>query len=134
MVTYGFDRKLGYLAREGMPIYGTCAGMILLAKEVEGMVQPLLGVMDLTVRRNAFGRQVDSFEADLAIPALGEAPFHAVFIRAPVIDKIGPGVSTLATLPDGRVVAARQGKLLVTAFHPELTNDIRLHQYFARLT
>ncbi len=107
--------------------------MILLAKEIaEGRVegQPALGLMDITARRNAFGRQVDSFETNLQVPALGNAPFHAVFIRAPQIDKVGAEVETLASLDDGRIVAARQGKLLATAFHPELTGDARFHQLF----
>ncbi|MDO8673133.1 MAG: pyridoxal 5'-phosphate synthase glutaminase subunit PdxT, partial [Dehalococcoidia bacterium] len=108
MVTYGFDWRIGELARTGMPIYGTCAGMILMAKSIEGMDQPILGLMDLTVKRNAFGRQVDSFEADLVIPALGEVPFHAVFIRAPIIKSLGPAVSVFATLPGGQIVGARQ--------------------------
>lgn len=134
LVAYGFEDKLRGMAHEGLPIYGTCAGMILLAKEIEGMVQPILGVMDVSVKRNAFGRQVDSFEVDIPVPVLGEAPFHAIFIRAPLIGGIGPGVSCLATLPTGEVVGARQGNLLVTAFHPELTTDTRLHEYFLRMT
>ncbi len=134
LVAYDFEHKLRGMAREGFPIYGTCAGMILLAKQVEGRVQPILGVMDLTVRRNAFGRQVDSFEVDLPIPALGEAPFHAIFIRAPRIGSIGSEVACFAALPDGEIVGARQGNLLVTAFHPELTTDTRLHEYFLGMT
>lgn len=122
-------------ALAGFPIYGTCAGAIVLATEVggRGVDQPVIGVLDATIRRNAFGRQVDSFEADLAVPALGELPFHAVFIRAPVIERIGPGVEPLALLADGTVVAVQQGNLLATAFHPELTQDGRFHQYFAGL-
>ncbi len=114
----------------GLPVYGTCAGMILLARDIGGRDQPLLGVMDISVRRNAFGRQVDSFEESLSVPSLGDAPFRGVFIRAPLIEKTGPGVSVLAKLADGRVVAARQGRLLATAFHPELTDDSRVHRYF----
>lgn len=118
------------------PVWGTCAGAILLSKDAR-REQPLLGVMDITVERNAFGRQVDSFEVDLDVPALAEvdksnAPFSAVFIRAPLIESLdGDDVQALSTLPDGRVVAARQGHLLATSFHPELTGDTRFHRYFA---
>lgn len=117
------------LGRAGLPLWGTCAGLIVLATDV-GRPQTTLGLLDIVVRRNAFGSQLDSFETDLAVPALGDEPFHAVFIRAPLIERVGPGVSTLATLPDGTVVAAERGNLLVTAFHPELTGDTRFHQYF----
>jgi 5'-phosphate synthase pdxT subunit len=111
------------------PTWGTCAGLIFLAQDV-GRAQPLLGLMDVTVERNAFGRQVDSFEADLEVPALGAPPFPAVFIRAPSVEAVGPAVQVLARLPDGRVVAARQDHLLATAFHPELTEDDRFHRLF----
>ena len=123
------------LAATGLPLWGTCAGMILLARElVDGTPeQPLLGLMDATVRRNAFGRQVDSFEADLDVARLGEPTFHAVFIRAPRIERVGETVEVLATLGDGTIVAAQQGALLATSFHPELTDDRRLHRYFASL-
>ncbi|MFN3762095.1 MAG: pyridoxal 5'-phosphate synthase glutaminase subunit PdxT [Anaerolineae bacterium] len=132
---WGLLEPLRAFARSGRPVWGTCAGMILLAKEVVDGVpgQPILGLMDITVRRNAFGRQVDSFEADLEIPALGAPPFHAVFIRAPVIEQVAPGVEVLASLEDGTAVAVRQGHLLATAFHPELTGDVRFHRYFLRL-
>lgn len=136
LVRFDLLEPIQQRAAEGMPIWGTCAGMILLAKEIaEGRVegQPALGLMDITARRNAFGRQVDSFETNLQVPALGEAPFHAVFIRAPQIDKVGEAVETLASLDDGRIVAARQGKLLATAFHPELTGDARFHELFLNL-
>jgi len=121
--------------RAGMPVYGTCAGAIVLSAEVldRGVDQPTLGVMATTVRRNAFGRQVDSFEADLAIPVLGPEPFHAVFIRAPIIERVGPDVEVLAALPDGTIVAVQQGNMLATSFHPELTEDGRFHRYFASL-
>jgi 5'-phosphate synthase pdxT subunit len=112
------------------PTWGTCAGMIFLAKELGSNQQPILGLMDITVDRNAFGRQIDSFEADLDIPVIGEQPFHAVFIRAPVATRAGEGVEVLSRLGDGRIVAAQQGHLMATAFHPELTNDLRLHRYF----
>ena len=114
------------------PTWGTCAGLIFLARDV-GQAQPLLGLMDVVVERNAFGRQVDSFATGLAAPALGERPFPAVFIRAPLIAEVGPGVEVLAQLDDGRVVAARQGHLLATAFHPELTGDDRFHRLFLEM-
>jgi 5'-phosphate synthase pdxT subunit len=122
------------LAQSGRPVWGTCAGMILMAKEVVDGVpdQPLLNVMDIAVRRNAFGRQVDSFEADLTVPVLGAEPFHAVFIRAPLIEHVGEEVETIASLAYG-AVAARQGNLLATAFHPELMEDDRFHRYFLTL-
>ncbi|MPZ23681.1 MAG: pyridoxal 5'-phosphate synthase glutaminase subunit PdxT [Dehalococcoidia bacterium] len=112
------------------PIWGTCAGMIVLARRASDLDLPAVEVMDIGVRRNAFGRQLDSFEAAVDIPALGSEPFHAVFIRAPVVDEVGPGVDVLARLPDGRAVAVQQGKLLATAFHPELTDDDRVHRHF----
>jgi len=130
MVEYDFMKPLSRLFSEGFPVMGTCAGMILLSRKmVDSGVEPL-GAMDIEVRRNAFGRQVDSFEADLEIPAIGEPPFHGVFIRAPFIQRAGDGVAVLARLPDGSGVAARQGTMLALAFHPELTDDLRLHSYF----
>jgi 5'-phosphate synthase pdxT subunit len=114
-----------------MPVWGTCAGAILLAREVPELDRAPLGVMDIVVDRNAFGRQLDSFETDLAIENVAGGPFRAVFIRAPVIREPGPGVEILARLPDGRIVACRQGRLLATAFHPELTDDPRVHRLFA---
>lgn len=118
------------------PVWGTCAGAIFLSKDAH-RDQPLLGLMDITVERNAFGRQVDSFEVGLDVPALaageGAPLFHAVFIRAPLIEKVGAGVDVLARLDDGRIVAARQGHLLATSFHPELTGDARFHRYFLSL-
>jgi 5'-phosphate synthase pdxT subunit len=124
------------LVRRGFPVYGTCAGMILLADRVEdaGTDQPSIGGMDIGVRRNAFGRQRESFETDLNVPEIGEAPLRAVFIRAPVITDAGDGVDVLARLPDGRPVAARQGNLLVSSFHPELTDDERMHRLFVSMT
>lgn len=118
------------LAEAGFPIMGTCAGMILLAKMVPGFLLQTLGLMDITVRRNAFGSQVDSFETDLEMPALGKLPFHAVFIRAPIIEKANSTVEILGKLSNGTTVAARQGKLIAAAFHPELTADLRFHRYF----
>jgi len=130
MRAYHLTDKVRELALDGLPLLGTCAGMILLAKDVaDPRVEPLR-VMNIRVRRNAFGRQVDSFETDLHIPALGERPFHAVFIRAPSIEEIDGGVEVLARLDNGTVVAVRQGKLIATAFHPELTTDLRFHRYF----
>ncbi|MFH1445865.1 MAG: pyridoxal 5'-phosphate synthase glutaminase subunit PdxT [Chloroflexota bacterium] len=119
-------------------IWGTCAGAILLSKDVHGK-QPLLGLMDITVARNAFGRQVDSFEIDLVAPFLeaqdGEAkPYHAVFIRAPIIESVYGRAEVLLKVPDGQTVAAKQGRLLATSFHPELTEDDRFHRYFLELT
>jgi len=130
MVPYGFIEELRELSHNGFPIFGTCAGMILLAKTVLGLDVETIGAMDIKVRRNAFGRQVDSFEASLSVSALGEAPFPAVFIRAPIIIQAETGVEILACLPDGTPVAARQRNLLVSAFHPELTSDLRFHAYF----
>jgi len=124
---------LNRLIAGGLPVLGTCAGMILLAKEVSGLDGQPLGTMDIKVRRNGFGRQVDSFEADLVVPALGEPSFRAVFIRAPVIEYVGEGVEILARLPDGTVVAAREKNMVVAAFHPELTPDLRFHEYFLTL-
>lgn len=114
-------------------MWGTCAGAIFLSRDAR-REQPLLGLMDVSVERNAFGRQVDSFEADLEFPELGEGgPYHAIFIRAPLIEKVGVSARVLCALPDGRIVAAQQGKLLATSFHPELTRDTRFHQYFLSL-
>jgi 5'-phosphate synthase pdxT subunit len=114
-------------------IWGTCAGAIFLSKDARRN-QPLLGIMDISVVRNAFGRQVDSFEADFDLPELGEGgPYHAIFIRAPIIESVEGSVKVIASLPDGRIIAARQGKLLATSFHPELTQDTRFHKYFLSL-
>lgn len=133
-VAYGLLEPIRQKAAAGWPIWGTCAGMIVLARDIGNLAQPLIGLMDITVQRNAFGRQVDSFETSLDVPDLGEGgPFHAVFIRAPRIQRVGPDVQVLAKLEDGAIVAARQGSLLVTAFHPELTDDLRFHRYFLRL-
>jgi len=130
MVVYQLLQPLKDLANEGLPILGTCAGMILMARSVPDFTLQTLGLMDIAVRRNAFGSQVDSFEADLEMPVLGKPAFHAVFIRAPIIEAADSTVEVLARLPDGAAVAARQGKLLAVAFHPELTSDLRLHRYF----
>jgi 5'-phosphate synthase pdxT subunit len=120
------------LAADGMPIFGTCAGMIVIAKRIHGGEEPHLALMDIEVDRNSFGRQRESFEADLSIPEIGEDPFPAVFIRAPHVVEVGDGVQVLARYED-RVVGVRQGNLLALSFHPELTDDTRLHQYFLKL-
>jgi pyridoxal 5'-phosphate synthase pdxT subunit len=130
---FGLLDPLRERVRAGLPVFGTCAGAIVLARDIGGLDQPLIGLMDITVRRNAFGRQLESFETSLVVPAIGEPPLRAVFIRAPAIVSVGPGVEVLARLPDGTIVAARQGHLLAAAFHPELTDDVRLHRYFMGL-
>ena len=140
MVVYGLHEVLQKKIQEDVPVWGTCAGLILLSKETDNALagQPLLASMDIRVRRNAFGSQRESFETDLSVPVLGEAPFHAFFIRGPSIEWVGPGVEVLATLDDGTIVAVREGTLLGTAFHPEVaqTNgqrDPRFHHYFLRI-
>lgn len=130
---YGIIPKLRERVNEGMPVWGTCAGAIFLAKEVPGHPHPLASLMDITVERNAFGRQIDSFEADLDVAGMTGGPFHAVFIRAPKITETGNDVEVLARLRDGTVVAAKEGRLLATSFHPELTRDDRFHRYFLSL-
>lgn len=129
---FGMQSPLRRAIAAGMPMYGTCAGLILLADRITDGIdgQETLGGLDVTVRRNAFGSQVDSFETDLDVPALGERPVHAVFIRAPLVEATGTGVETLASLGDGRVVAVRQGRLLGTSFHPEVTGETRFHELF----
>lgn len=135
-VQYGLMEPVRAMAAAGKPLWGTCAGMIFMAKDI-GRDQPLLGLMDIHVRRNAFGRQVDSFETDLDIPAIktpdDARPFHAIFIRAPLIESVGAAVDILARLDNGSIVAAQQDKLLVTSFHPELSRDDRFHRYFISL-
>jgi len=135
MVLYGWQDPLQQKIREGFPIWGTCAGLILLARETDNALvgQPLLATLDIRVRRNAFGSQRESFETDLSVPVLGEAPFHAFFIRGPLIESAGSGVEVLATLDDGTIVAVRQGPILGTAFHPEVSGDPRFHNYFLRI-
>jgi len=130
---YDFRSALRQKAEEGMPVWGTCAGMIVLAGRLTDHRPEPLGIMDIVVTRNAFGRQVDSFETDLDIAGLSEAPFRAVFIRAPAVNEIGSGVSVLASLEDGRPVAVQQERLLATSFHPELTDDSRVHELFVRI-
>lgn len=135
MVLYGLDEPLQQKIREGLPIWGTCAGLILLARETDNALegQPLLASMHIRVRRNAFGSQRESFETNLTVPAIGEAPFHAFFIRGPAVESVGSEVEVLATLDDGTIVAVREGHLLGTAFHPEIGGDPRFHQYFLRI-
>ena len=120
-------------AATGAPLFGTCAGMIVLSREIAGGEEPILPVLDVTVWRNAFGRQLDSFEADLTVPVLGDQPMHAVFIRAPIIERIGPGVDVLARLDDGRIVAVRERNVVATAFHPELAGEPRFHRLVATM-
>jgi 5'-phosphate synthase pdxT subunit len=135
MQRWGLLEPIRALVRSGRPLWGTCAGLILMAREVIDGVpgQPLLGLMDMRVRRNAFGRQVDSFEADVAVPVLGERPFRAVFIRAPSIEWLADDVEILACLQGGTPVAVRQRNLWATAFHPELVDDDRFHRCFVGL-
>jgi pyridoxal 5'-phosphate synthase pdxT subunit len=129
---FGLTRPIKERVRAGMPFWGTCMGMIVAAHDVAGLAQPTLDLLDVTVRRNAFGRQVESAEIPLAIPALGAEPFPAVFIRAPWIERTGPGVETLAER-DGHGVMVRQDNVLGTSFHPELTGDDRVHGYFLEM-
>lgn len=132
MERYGFREPICHLAETGKPIWGTCAGLILMARDV-GRTQPLLNLLDITVERNAFGRQTDSFETDLEIEGISGDPFPAVFIRAPVVREVGPGVQVLSRLNDGTIVAVRHGRLFGTSFHPELTGDTRLHAGFVEM-
>ena len=130
---YALFSHLSEMIGEGFPVWGTCAGMIMLAKRSTDMPHPTFAAIDISVERNGWGRQVDSYETEIDVPALGAPPFRAVFIRPPVITGLGPGVEPLARLEDGTVVAAREGNVLVTAFHPELTDDLRFHRYFAAI-
>ena len=130
MSSYNIASEVKRLAQAGLPVMGTCAGMILMAREVTDPDVEPLGLMDITVKRNAFGRQRESFETDLSIPALGEDPFRGIFIRAPLIERINGNTEILTSMADGTIVAAREDKLLATAFHPELAGDHRFHQYF----
>jgi 5'-phosphate synthase pdxT subunit len=132
LVRYGMLESTQTFAREGKPIFGTCAGAILLAKEIEGSNQDRIGVLDITVKRNAYGRQIESFEADIFVPKIGELPVRGVFIRAPIIKHIEDGVEVLARFGDSPVLV-KQGKILAATFHPELTNDTRIHAFFLSL-
>ena len=133
MSLYGLREPVARLAKSGTAVWGTCAGMIMLASEITEEDPVPLKLMDVSVQRNAFGRQVDSFEQDLAIAALGSDEYHAIFIRAPVIIRVGDDVQVLAALPDGRPVAVQENNLMATSFHPELTADARIHRYFLAL-
>lgn len=134
LVLYNLRESIKERAKKGMPIWGTCAGAILLAKNIaEGRKgQPALELLDVTAHRNAFGRQVDSFETDIAMPIVGMKPFHAVFIRAPLLSDPGKDVVVVGQLDNKRIVAVKQGKLLATSFHPELSDDTRMHEYFLK--
>ena len=131
---FGLADPLKAAIAGGLPVYGTCAGLIMIANTVEDAIpgQQSLGGLDVVVRRNAFGSQLDSFETDIDIPVLGEPAVHAVFIRAPVVESAGDGVTVLGQIADGRIVAVEQGNLLGTSFHPEMTGDTRFHEYFLR--
>ena len=131
---FGLAEPLKAAIASGLPVYGTCAGLIMLADTVRDAVdgQQSLGGLDIVVRRNAFGSQTSSFEMDLTVPVLDGPPVHAVFIRAPVVESVGDGVTVLSALDDGRIVAVEQGNLLGTAFHPEITGELRFHEYFLK--
>jgi 5'-phosphate synthase pdxT subunit len=130
---WGLREPILELAQRQVPMLGTCAGMIVLSSEIVGGEEPVLPLLDVAVVRNAFGRQLDSFESDVSVPVLGDAPLHGIFIRAPIIEKVGPGVDILARLQDGRIVAVRQGGILATAFHPELAGETRFHRLLATM-
>ncbi len=130
---WGLRAPILDLARAGAPLFGTCAGMILLATSIADGDEPVFGLLDMRVRRNAFGRQLDSFESDVTVPILGDAPVHGVFIRAPIVEEVGPDVDVLSRLDDGRIVAVRQRNVLATAFHPELAGETRFHRLLATM-
>jgi 5'-phosphate synthase pdxT subunit len=130
---WGLRQPILDLAATGAPLFGTCAGMIVLSKEIAGGEAPILPLLDVTVERNAFGRQLDSFETDIAVPVLGDQPVHGVFIRAPVVERVGPDVDVLATLENGRIVAVRERNIVATAFHPELAGEPRFHRLVATM-
>jgi len=130
---WGLRQPILDFAETGAPIFGTCAGMIVLSREIAGGEAPILPLLDVTVERNAFGRQQESFEADLDVDVLGDRPVHAVFIRAPVIERTGPGVDVLARLDDGRIVAVRERNIVATSFHPELAGETRFHRLVATM-
>jgi pyridoxal 5'-phosphate synthase pdxT subunit len=130
---WGLRQPILDLAESGAPIFGTCAGMIVLAREIAGGEEPILPLLDVTVERNAFGRQLDSFEAEVPVDVLGATPVHAVFIRAPIVERTGPEVDILARLEDNRIVAVRERNVLATAFHPELAGETRFHRLMATM-
>ncbi len=130
---WGLREPILALGRSGVPILGTCAGMIILSTEIAGGEEPVLPLLHVLVERNAFGRQLDSFETDLTVPILGDTPVHAIFIRAPIIEEIGPEVDVLARLDDGRIVAVRERNVIATSFHPELAGETRFHRLVATM-
>ena len=130
---WGLRQPILDLAARGAPLFGTCAGMIVLSRDIAGGEEPVLPLLDVTVERNAFGRQLDSFETELVVPLLGDTPVHAVFIRAPVIERVGDDVDVLARLDDGRVVAVRERNVIATSFHPELAGETRFHRLVATM-
>ncbi len=133
IVRWGLREPILDLAARGAPVLGTCAGMIILSRQIVGDEEPVLPLLDVIVERNAFGRQLDSFETELSVPLLGDTPVHAVFIRAPVIDRVGAGVDVLARLDDGRIVAVRERNVIATSFHPELAGETRFHRLLATM-
>ena len=133
LTRYDLRQPIKKLATDGKPLWGTCAGMIMMASEITENDPVPLEIMDIGVQRNAFGRQIDSFEQELEITGFDEIPYHAIFIRAPVIKRVGSGVSIMASLQDGRPVAVQQANLMATSFHPELTKDARFHTHFLNL-
>ncbi len=130
---WGLRQPILDLAHKGAPVFGTCAGMILLSKEITDGDEPVFPLLDISVKRNAFGRQLDSFESELDVPVLGDRKVHAVFIRAPIVERVGDDVDVLAQLDDGRVVAVRKGSVIATAFHPELAGETRFHRLIATM-
>jgi len=130
---WGLREPILDLARSGAPVFGTCAGMILLSSQINDGEEPVFPLLDIGVKRNAFGRQLESFETDIDVPILGDRPVHAVFIRAPIVESVGPDADVLAQLNDGRVVAVRQGNVIATAFHPELAGETRFHRLVATM-
>ena len=134
MDIYGFRDAIKRRSSEGMAVWGTCAGMIVIARKLLDRRPEPLGLMNIEVSRNAFGRQVDSFETDIQVSSIEGDPIHAIFIRAPVVTNVGPEVEIIAEVEDGKPVAVKQGKLMATSFHPELTDDTRLHELFCRLS
>jgi 5'-phosphate synthase pdxT subunit len=130
---WGLRQPILDLAATGAPVFGTCAGMILLARRIMDGDEPVFPLLDVDVKRNAFGRQLESFEGDVSVPVLGHAPVHGVFIRAPIVERVGPDVDVLARLEDGRIVAIRQRNVIATAFHPELAGETRFHRLLAAM-
>ncbi len=130
---WGLRQPILDLAASGAPIFGTCAGMIVLSRDIVGGEPPILPLLDVGVERNAFGRQLDSFETEVSVPVLGDTPVHAVFIRAPIVERTGPGVDILARLDDGRIVAVRERNVVATSFHPELAGETRFHRLVATM-